>query len=118
MDLALCGPRTDRAPAHQIGVELSERRIQKLRSGRQAQLGNIREKPTRHPEALVDVIRAVEVRIVDQAFPSQRRARLLEVDAHHHEDALGDLVRQLSKSGRKLDCRVGVVNRARSDHGE
>src|SRR6266511_5975537 len=81
MNLALCGACTDRSPAHQIGIELAERSIQKLRAGRQTQLRNIREKPARRPESLVDVVRTVEVRIVDESFPADGRARLLEINA-------------------------------------
>ena len=46
---------------------------------------DVEEQAARGPQAGVDVAGAVEVRVVDQALPAGRRARLLEVDAHHDE---------------------------------
>ena len=36
-----------------------------------------------HAQPLVDLEAAVEVRVVDEALPAHRRARLLEVPARH-----------------------------------
>ena len=45
---------------------------------------DVEEQLAREPEPAVDVEVAVERRIVDEPLPADGRARLLEVDAHHH----------------------------------
>ena len=49
-------------------------------------------------QARVHVARAVEVRVVDQALPADRRARLLEVDAHRDAEVVAR-ARRPSRSG-------------------
>ena len=43
-------------------------------------------------QALVDAIALVEVGVVDEPLPADRRARLLEVDAHHDLERAGEAV--------------------------
>ena len=61
---------------------------------------------TRGSEALVDCEAAVEVRVVDEPLPTDRGARLLEVDTHDD----GERVRQLSA----LSARSVAYSRAAS----
>jgi len=54
----------------------------KLRAGGQAHAGDVEQQPARDLEAGFDVLRIIEARVVDQAFPPDGRARLFEIDAH------------------------------------
>ncbi len=45
---------------------------------------HLEQQPARDPQPGVDVARAVEMGVVDQPLPADRRARLLEVDPHRH----------------------------------
>ena len=55
------------------------------------ELVDLEQDPAREPEPVVDAVAVVEVRIVDQSFPADGRARLLEVHAHHDDEIGGEL---------------------------
>jgi len=118
MHLALDGARADRPPAHEIGKELPEGRVEKFGARRKSEIGKVGEKLAGEAQTLVDVIGTVQVGIVDQPFPSDDGARLLEVDAHEEKDAVLHALRELSQSLRVFDCGPGVVDRARTDDRE
>ena len=54
----------------------------------------------REPQPLVDVIALVEVGIVDQPLPADRRARLLEVAPHHDDQLIGVASRPAAPAAR------------------
>jgi hypothetical protein len=66
-------------------------------------------------QALVDLVRPVEIRIVHQPLPADGGARLLEVHAHDDNQVLPELVLHLEQAPRVLEPRFGIVNRARPD---
>ncbi len=94
--LALGRARADRAPTDQIGDILRADQIQKLGAGWHALGIEIEEQLARQAQALVDLEAAVEVRIIDQALPAHRGARLLEVDPHHDQQLVADLIANLA----------------------
>ena len=61
---------------------------------------------------------AVERRVVDQALPADRRARLLEVDAHHDEQVVAEVLGHAREALRVVERRDRVVDRAGPDHHE
>ena len=115
MDLALDGAGADRPPADGVGDVLRGDRIEELAADRQPECEHVEQQPPRHPQPSVDVGGAVEPRIVDQALPADRRARLLEV--HAHRDA--EVVAQPLGLGRQalgvLAAGVDVMDAAGSD---
>lgn len=58
------------------------------------------------------------MRIVDQPLPARRRARLLEVDAHHDQQVIRQLRRLRAQPPRIVECRIDVVDAAGPDHDE
>ena len=113
-----------RAP---IAVHVIEVR-QVLRHDRVERLGRGRQPDARRgcssssramPDALLDVERVVHVRVVDQALPADRRARLLEIDAHQQQHRAS---RRAAASPRRRvaysRAATGVVDRARPDDHE
>ena len=56
--------------------------------------------------------------IVDVALPADRRARLLEIDAHDELQRVADLVGQRLQAPRVVDAGDRVVDRARADDDE
>ncbi len=100
MHLALGGARADRPPAHGIGDELRRDRVEELAAGRQTQGDHVQQQPPRQTQPLVDGEAAVEVGIVDEPLPADRRARLLEVDAHHDPQIVRQLARRVAASRR------------------
>ena len=69
-------------------------------------------------EAVLDAEVAVEVRVGEEAAPVRGAARLLEVDAHHDEERLGELVREGGEALRVVVGADDVVDRARADDRE
>ena len=97
------------APCHQVRGELGRDGIEELRSGCQSHVGEIKQQAPGEPQSVVDVEAAVEIGVVDEAFPSHRGARFLEVDAHDDEQVFGQAVGFLFQTAGVLDGGVGVV---------
>ena len=76
------------------------------------------EHVAREPQALVDVEAAVEIGIVDQSLPADGRARLLEIDAHHDLEPVGETFAQGGEAGGVVDRGLGIVDRAGADDDE
>ena len=94
VDLALGGACADRPPRDGVGDVLRRDRVEELAADRQAGVEHPQQHAPREMQSGVDVARAVEVRIVDQALPAGRRARLLEVDAHRDQQLAAQGARQ------------------------
>ena len=118
VDLALGRARADRAPGDRVGEELRRDRVEELAAGRQAKRDHVAHERARLAQALVDRERAVQVRVVDQALPADRRARLLEVAAHHDQQVVGQLVGDDLEPPRVVEPGRRVVDRARTDHDQ
>ena len=114
--LAFGGARTNGAPGHQIGDVLRRDHVEELDAGRQAELVDVAQQATGDAQALVDPEAAVQVRIVDQALPAHRGARLLEVHAHHDFKFPGQRVTQRLQALGVLDGGLRVVDRAWANH--
>ena len=70
---------------------------------------DLEQQLTSHAQAFVDLEGLIEVRVVDQPLPSDRGARLLEVDAHHDQQVLLPwLLRTVSVRGIWTPLTVSV----------
>ena len=118
MDLALGRAGADRPPRDGVGDVLRRDRVEELAADGQPELDHGQEQAARPAQARVHVARVVEVRVVDHPLPPRRRARLLEVDAHHDQEVFFELPRLLRKAARVVARRLGVVNGARADDHE
>ena len=107
--------RADRAPGDEVGEELRRDRVEELAAGREPQLRHAEQEAARAVEPLADREAAVEVGVVDQPLPADRRARLLEVDAHHDAEVGGEFALDLGEPPRVLEAGLGIVDRARPD---
>ena len=85
MDLALRGPRADRAPGHRVRDVLRRDRVEPFAAHRQADRDDVAQQLAGGAQAAVHVVAAVHARVVDQALPAGDRARLLEVHPHHDQ---------------------------------
>uniref|UniRef100_A0A914XQ04 Uncharacterized protein n=1 Tax=Panagrolaimus superbus TaxID=310955 RepID=A0A914XQ04_9BILA len=116
MHLAFGGTCADRAPCHQVGDVLRRDHIEELDTGRQAELVDVAQQAAGDAQALVDPEAAVQVRIIDQALPAHRGARLLEVHAHDDFQFAGQRIAQRLQALGVLDGGLRVVDRARAYH--
>ena len=115
MHLRLRVARADRPPADQIADVLRCNRIQPFGRRRQPQAKHVGQHLARQPHALADIEAAIQIRIVDQTLPADRRARLLEIHAHHDHQSVLKLALERRKTLRVLVRRFRIVNRARAD---
>mmetsp|Transcript_25753 Transcript_25753/g.61161 ORF Transcript_25753/g.61161 Transcript_25753/m.61161 type:complete len:439 (+) Transcript_25753:348-1664(+) len=113
--LALCGPRSDGTPRYQVCDVLGGDGVEELTAAGQPQLVDLQQQPAGELDALVDVARAVEVRVVDQTLPADGGARLLEVDAHHYHQLSRMLFLQLDQAASVLHRTLDVMDGARAD---
>ena len=92
MHLTLGRPRADCRPGHQVSNVLRYDRIKELRTGKDAHLSQVKQQFACRVQPVTDVECPVQVGIVNQALPSERCSRFLEVHAHHKKDAFFHLV--------------------------
>ena len=118
MHLALGGTRADGAPGNQVGDVLGRDHVEEFGAGRHAQLIHVPQQLARQAQAVVDREGAIQVRVVDQALPAYRGARLLEVHAHHHQQVVLEAVSLALEATGIFHRRFVVVDRARPDHHE
>src|SRR6202020_3378669 len=72
---------------------------------------DVQQQPPGGAQALVHVVAAVQVRVVDQALPPGDGARLLEVDPHHDEQVLAQGTADLGQLPGVVEGRCRVVHR-------
>ena len=85
-------------------------------AGRQPEVVDVEQELPRQPQPLVDVEALVEVGIVDEPLPADRRPRLLEVAAHHDDqelvrEAIGDRLQALPRTRARPSCRGSSTGR-------
>src|SRR6202007_129535 len=86
MDLTFRSACTDRAPADQVGNILRRNHIEVLDACRHTHLVQVEQKPAANAKAVIDPKTAVEIRIINQSFPANARARLLKINPHHDQE--------------------------------
>ena len=106
MHLAFGRARADRAPGDQVAEVLRRDDVEELAARRHAELVDLEQELAADAQPLVDPVALVEVRVVDQALPADRRARLLEIDAHD------DLERVPAKRSRSALSRFAYSTAA------
>ena len=100
---------------HQAGDILRRNHVEKLGSRGHAHFGQVEQQMARQAQAVVDLERAVQMRIVDEALPSDGGARLFKVDAHDDAQVAGKLLDRTLEQARVFARGLGVVNGARAN---
>ena len=114
--LALGRPRADGDPRRQVGDVLRDLRVEELGRRRQAHVVDVEQQLARQAQPLVDVEALVEVGVVDEPLPADRRPRLLEVARITTISSSGDSARPAPCSRSAYSsAAAGVVDRAGPD---
>ncbi len=116
--LALHRARADGAPRDEVGVVLAERGIEKLRGHRQAEARDADHELAGEAEALVDLIGAVAVGVVDEALPAHDGAWFFKVHAHHDLEFARVERRGGVQARGVVERGGGIVDRAGADDDE
>mmetsp|Transcript_17284 Transcript_17284/g.34488 ORF Transcript_17284/g.34488 Transcript_17284/m.34488 type:complete len:232 (+) Transcript_17284:438-1133(+) len=114
MELRLGGACADGPPGDGVSRVLRGDGVEKLRPRRHPHLVAAHQQLACDTQALVDVVGAVEVRVVDQALPPHRRPGLLEVDSHDDDELLRVLLDEGSELAGVLLGGLDVVDGARA----
>ena len=118
MHLRFGRTRTDRAPAHQITDVLWRLDIEKFDAGWHARSIDLDQQFARQPQTAIDVIAAIELRVVDQPLPADGGAWLFEINPHHDFQIGRQLPAQGQQASRVLLGRVRIMNRAGAHHDQ
>jgi hypothetical protein len=112
VDLALGGPRTDRAPGHRVRDVLRRDRVEPFAAHRQAEGDDVEQQLPGGAQAAVHVVPAVHVRVVDQPLPAGHGPRLLEVHPHDDQQVGAAAVAEEEQTACVLERGPWVVHRA------
>src|SRR5690606_23090745 len=91
---------------------------QRLGSRGQAHLGEVAQQLATDVQSVLDLEAVVKIGIVDQSFPADSGARLLEIDAHDQIQRIADFVRKFPEASRVVLGRIDIVDRAGADDDE
>ena len=106
-------PGSDRTPGNQVGSVLRRDSVQEFASRWKTHLRDIKEKPSGDPETLVYLEAAIELGIVDKAFPAHSGPWLFEVDTHYDVKVVPGNFGVFAQSLSILQSGIDVVDRAR-----
>jgi len=118
VQLTLRRSRAHSAYTKHVREVLRTNRIQHLTCERHALIRQIDEQLARHPQALVDIERAINIRIIDQSLPTHRRPRFLQITPHDNQQIILIFLLHLQQPIAVLQRGIGVVHAARPDDGE
>src|SRR5690606_8123450 len=118
VNLRFTGARTDGGPAQQIVEVAGRQRLQQFAGDRQAGSQDVQHQLARQAQPFGHVAAAIEVRIVEQAFPADGSARLLDISAHHQQQLIADLWRERGQALGVFQRGNGVMQGAGSDHDQ
>lgn len=116
--LGLGGAGTNGAKGDEVSEELWGDGIQHLGGNRHAHGGKVAEELAGDAQALVDLVRLIDVWVIDQTLPSDGCAWLLKVGAHNDAEVAGELLGELLEAGAVLERGGGVVDGAWADDND
>ena len=115
MHLAFRIASADRTPADRVGNVLRAGWFQEFRGGGQTCVQYAKQRTTGQKQAFFDIAAAVDVGIVDQAFPTDRRTRFFEIHAHHNQQFSAQLVFQRGQATGVIECGSRIMHGTRTD---
>src|SRR5690606_34468573 len=115
MHLAHRPARAERAPRDELRDGLRRHHVEELAARRQTELVDVAQELASDAKAFVDVEAAVEIGVIDQALPTDSRARLLEIDTHHDLELVAQAIALRLQTLGIFDRGRRVVDRAGPD---
>jgi hypothetical protein len=112
MGLAFRGAGPDRRPTDQVGGVLWTDRIEQLCAAGKAQLIDLEENGPSQLHPRRDIAGAIEMRIINQAFPSDGGSWFFKVSPHHDQETVTQGIGNRLQLGGILIGGVGVMDGA------
>lgn len=118
VQLGLSGTSANSANTDQISSILRGDGVQHLASNRDTQVSDVAQQLAGNADTLVDVVRVIDVGVVDQSLPANSGTGLLEVSPHHNAELIAQLSGQITQECGVFDGGFGVMDTARADDNE
>ena len=110
--LAFDSAGADGSPADDVGVELPQRGIEKLGADGQTFGADVDQELAADAQALVDLVRSVASRVVDESLPADHGAGFFEINPHDNQQVLPMSFSDRSQQISVVERGGGVMNRA------
>ena len=118
VDLAFGGARANRPPTNEVGDVLRDNHVEVFDRNRHAFFGGIEQQFAPETQAVVDGKSAVEVGVVEQAFPADGSARFFKVNAHDDAQLFAVFFAQGQEAVGVFVRGLDVVDGTRADDDE
>jgi len=118
VELGLSGASANGSKGDEICEELRRDSVEHLRGNGHALGGEVAVELAGDTETLVDLVRLIDIRVVDQTLPANSCARLFKVGAHDDAEVALELLGELDEARAVLDGSLGVVHGARTADDE
>ena len=118
VQLGLSGTSTNSTNTDQISGVLRGDCVQHLASNRDTQVSDVAQQLAGNADSLVDVVRVIDVGVVDQSLPADSGTGLLEVSPHHNAELIAELTGQIAQERGIFDGGFGVMETARANNNE
>jgi hypothetical protein len=112
VELGLGGASANGSKGDEVCEELGRDSVEHLGGNGHALAGEVAVELAGDTETLVDLVRLIDIRVVDQALPANSCARLFKVGAHDDAEVALELLGELDEARAVLDGGLGVVHRA------
>ena len=112
VELGLGGASTNGSKGDKVCEELRRDGVEHLRGNGHALGGEVAVELAGDTETLVDLVRLIDIRVVDQTLPANSCARLFKVGAHDDAEVALELLGELDEARAVLDSGLGVVHGA------
>lgn len=113
--LGLGGAGSNGTEGDEVSKELWGDGVQHLRGNWHADRGEVAEELAGNAKTLVDLVRLIDIWIVDQTLPSDGCAWLLEVGAHDNAEVAGELLGEGLQARAVLERGGWIVDGAWAD---
>lgn len=112
VELGLGGASANGSKGDEVCEELRRDGVEHLRGNGHALGGEVAVELAGDTETLVDLVRLIDIRVVDQTLPANSCARLFKVGAHDDAEIALELLGELDEARAVLDSGLGVVHGA------
>lgn len=112
VELGLGGASANGSQGDEVCEELRGDGVEHLRGNGHALRGEVAVELAGDTETLVDLVRLIDIRVVDQTLPANSCARLFKVGAHDDAEVALKLLGELDEARAVLDSGLGVVHGA------
>ncbi len=119
VQLALCGTSADCSPTDQVGQILGGQQIKVFGSCRHTEAIDRQQQPAGGAQAFIDIKGFIQIRIINQPFPTYRRTGFFKVHPHNHNQIFAVLFTYRQQALCVRHRGIRIMNRARScDHDQ